>query len=166
MINQPLVVSDRLFLPEGSHLEGSVLQVRPARRLGRNGLLRITFHQVVPPSGVEEKIEATLEGVDVNKGENLTLDSEGGAQVTTPKTRYLTTRHCCDVGGVVGIPRWRSRPLSRCRWRRRHGWRRSQRCIRIQACRHPSRSLRSLAGRRHRLWLLRSCRVCLFTFFG
>lgn len=91
VINQPLVVSDRLFLPEGSHLEGSVLQVRSARRLGRNGLLRITFHQVVPPSGVEEKIEATLEGVDVNKGENLTLDSEGGAQVTTPKTRYLTT---------------------------------------------------------------------------
>jgi hypothetical protein len=91
VINQPLVVSDRLFLPEGSHLEGSVLQVRPARRLGRNGLLRITFHQVVPPSGVEEKIEGTLEGVDAAKGENLTLDSEGGAQVTTPKTRYLTT---------------------------------------------------------------------------
>ena len=35
VINQPLVVSDHLFLPEGSHLEGSVLQVRPARRLGR-----------------------------------------------------------------------------------------------------------------------------------
>ena len=91
VINQPLVVSHRLFLPEGSHLMGSVLQVRPARRLGRNGQLRITFHQVVPPSGVEEKVEATLEGVDAAKGENLTLDSEGGAQVTTPKTRYLTT---------------------------------------------------------------------------
>ena len=56
-----------------------------------NGQLRITFHQVVPPSGVREAVEATLEGVDVKKGENLTLDSEGGAQVTTPKTRYLTT---------------------------------------------------------------------------
>jgi len=91
VINQPLVVSEHLFLPEGSHLEGSVLQVRPARRLGRNGQLRITFHQVVPPSGVQEAVEATLEGVDAAKGENLTLDSEGGAQVTTPKTRYLTT---------------------------------------------------------------------------
>jgi hypothetical protein len=91
VISQPLVVSDHLFLPAGSHLEGSVLQVRPARRLGRNGQLRITFHQVVPPSGVKETVEATLEGVDVGKGENLTLDSEGGAQVTTPKTRYLTT---------------------------------------------------------------------------
>jgi hypothetical protein len=67
------------------------LEVRPARRLGRNGQLRITFHQVVPPSGVEEEVEATLKGVDATKNENLKLDSEGGAQVTTPKTRYLTT---------------------------------------------------------------------------
>jgi hypothetical protein len=59
--------------------------------MGRNGQLRITFHQVVPPSGVEETVEATLQGIDVMKGENLKLDSEGGAQVTTPKTRYLTT---------------------------------------------------------------------------
>ncbi len=91
VISQPLVVSDKLFLPEGSHIKGSVLQVRPARRLGRNGQLRIVFHQVVPPSGLEEKIEASLEGVAVSKGEHLSLDSEGGAQVTTPRTRYLTT---------------------------------------------------------------------------
>ena len=91
VINQPLMVSDQLFLPEGSRLKGAVLEVRPARRLGRNGQLRITFHQVVPPSGVEEAVEGTLEGVDAAKGQNLKLDSEGGAQVTTPKTRYLTT---------------------------------------------------------------------------
>jgi hypothetical protein len=59
--------------------------------MGRNGQLRIVFHQVVPPSGLEEKVEASLEGVEVAKGENLSLDSEGGAQVTAPKTRYLTT---------------------------------------------------------------------------
>jgi hypothetical protein len=91
VITQPLVASDHLFLPEGSHLEGSVLQVQPARRLGRNGQLRIVFHQVKPPNGVQQKVEASLEGVAVSKGEHLSLDSEGGAQVTTPKTRYLTT---------------------------------------------------------------------------
>jgi hypothetical protein len=91
VISQPLVVSNQLFLPEGSRLKGTVLEVRPARRLGRNGQLRITFHQVVPPNGIEEAVEATLEGVDAAKGQNLKLDSEGGAQVTTPKTRYLTT---------------------------------------------------------------------------
>ncbi len=91
VITQPLVVSDRLFLPEGSRLKGSVLQVRPARRFCRNGQLRIVFHLVVPPNGIEEKVKASLEGVDVATGEHLLLDAEGGAQVTTPKTRYLTT---------------------------------------------------------------------------
>lgn len=91
VISQPLVVSDHLFLPEGSHIRGSVLQSRPARRLGRNGQLRIVFHQVVPPTGIQQNVEASLEGVAVAKGEHLSLDSEGGAQVTTPGTRYLTT---------------------------------------------------------------------------
>jgi hypothetical protein len=91
VISQPLVVSNQLFLPEGSHIKGSVLQVRPARRMNRNGQLRIVFHQVVPPDGIEQKVEASLEGVEVAKGEHLSLDAEGGAQVTTPRTRYLTT---------------------------------------------------------------------------
>ena len=91
VISQPLVVSEHLYLPEGSHLKGSVLQVHPARRLGRSGQLRIVFHQVVPPNGLEEKVQASLEGVEVAKGEHLSLDAEGGAQVTAPRTRYLTT---------------------------------------------------------------------------
>jgi len=91
LITQPLVVSDHLILPEGSVVRGSVMQVQPARRLARNGQLRILFHEVAPPDGVAEKVQTSLEGVAVAKGEHLKLDAEGGAQVTTPKTRYLTT---------------------------------------------------------------------------
>jgi hypothetical protein len=91
LITEPLVVSDHLILPEGSVVKGSVVQVARARRLGRNGQLRILFHQVAPPNGLDQKVETTLEGVAVAKGENLKLDAEGGAQVTTPRTRYLTT---------------------------------------------------------------------------
>jgi hypothetical protein len=91
MITEPLVVSDHLILPEGSLIRGSVMQAQPARRLARNGQLRILFHEVVPPNGVEQKVVTSLEGVAVAKGENLKLDDEGGAQVTTPRTRYLTT---------------------------------------------------------------------------
>jgi hypothetical protein len=91
LITEPLVVSDRLILPEGSVIKGSVMQAQPARRLGRNGQLRILFHQVAPPNGIEQKVETSLEGVAVAKGEHLKLDAEGGAQVTTPRTRYLTT---------------------------------------------------------------------------
>lgn len=91
VITEPLVASDHLILPEGSVIRGSVMQAQPARRLARNGQLRILFHEVVPPNGIEQKVVTSLEGVAVAKGENLKLDDEGGAQVTTPRTRYLTT---------------------------------------------------------------------------
>jgi hypothetical protein len=91
VITEPLVASDHLILPEGSVIRGSVTQAQPARRLARNGQLRILFHEVAPPNGVEQKVETSLEAVAVAKGQHLKLDREGGAQVTTPRTRYLTT---------------------------------------------------------------------------
>lgn len=91
LITEPLVASDQLILPEGSLIRGSVMQVQPARRLARNGQLRILFREVAPPNGIEQKVVTSLEGVAVAKGEHLKLDAEGGAQVTTPRTRYLTT---------------------------------------------------------------------------
>lgn len=91
VITEPLIASNQLILPEGSVIKGSVIQVSPARRLGRNGRLRILFREVVPPNGIEQKVETNLEGVAVAKGEHLKLDNEGGAEVTTPRTRYLIT---------------------------------------------------------------------------
>jgi hypothetical protein len=91
VITEPLVASEHLILPEGSVIRGSVTQAQPARRLARNGQLRILFHEVAPPNGVEQKVVTSLEGVAVANGQHLKLDREGGAQVTTPRTRYLTT---------------------------------------------------------------------------
>ena len=91
IMTEPLVTNSQLILPEGTSLRGSVLQVQPARRLHRNGQLRIVFHEIVPPRSAEQHVEASLEGVEVKDNQHLNLDSEGGAQTTTPKTRYLTT---------------------------------------------------------------------------
>ncbi|ABF42121.1 hypothetical protein Acid345_3120 [Candidatus Koribacter versatilis Ellin345] len=91
VLTEPLVVSNQLLLPVGSRLTGSVLEAHKARSLKRNGQLRILFHEVELPSGLEQKIESNLEGVEVSRGENLALDAEGGAQVTTPRTRYFVT---------------------------------------------------------------------------
>ncbi len=104
LITEPLVVSDHLILPEGSVIKGSVIEVRPARRLGRNGQLRILFHQVAPPNRLEQKVETNLEGVAVAKGEHLKLDAEGGAQVTTPRTRYLTTGIAVMLAATQAAP--------------------------------------------------------------
>jgi len=91
VLAQPLFDGSRLILPEGSRLKGSVLQVQPARRLHHNGHLRIAFRQIVPPDGVPQTVVASLEGVQAGQENHVTLDSEGGAEASTPKTRYLST---------------------------------------------------------------------------
>jgi hypothetical protein len=57
----------------------------------KNGQLRIAFTELVPPDGVEQKVVSTLEGVQAGKNANVKLDSEGGAEATTSKSRYLGT---------------------------------------------------------------------------
>ncbi len=91
VLSQPLMDGDRLILPQGSRLKGTVKQAQPARRMKKNGQLRIAFSELVPPDGIEQKIVSTLEGVQAGKDANVKLDSEGGAEATTSKTRYLGT---------------------------------------------------------------------------
>ncbi len=104
VMTEPLITNSKLVLPEGTLLKGSVLQVQPARRLHRNGQLRIVFHQIVPPKSAEQQVEASLEGVEVKDDQNLSLDSEGGAQATTPKTRYLTTGISLALAATSFLP--------------------------------------------------------------
>ena len=100
MVSQPLFDDGRLILPQGSLLKGSVVQVQPARHLSRNGQLRMAFHELSLPSGVEQKVEATLAGVEAGKASNVKLDSEGGAQATTSKSRYLATAVSLSLAAV------------------------------------------------------------------
>jgi hypothetical protein len=92
VLSQPLLDPEKhLILPQGSQLKGAVRQAAPARYRKRNGQLRIAFQELIPPDGVQQKVEATLEAVQASKEANVKLDSEGGAEATTPKTRYLAT---------------------------------------------------------------------------
>ncbi|MGA8142748.1 MAG: hypothetical protein WB987_02535 [Candidatus Acidiferrales bacterium] len=89
VLSQPLFDGKRLILPQGSRMKGSVVQVQPARNMSRNGQLRVVFHELAPPDGIQQKIEASLEAVQSGKGQDLKLDSEGGAEAQAPKIRYL-----------------------------------------------------------------------------
>ena len=51
----------------------------------------MTFHVIVLPDGIEQKVVASLAGVQAGKGQDVTLDSEGGAEANSPKARYLAT---------------------------------------------------------------------------
>src|ERR1700733_7242439 len=96
-LSQPLFDKGRLILPAGTRLRGSVLQVRAARSLHRNGQLRIAFRQVILPDGAVQTVDTSLQGVESDAAGNVQLDTEGGARSTPPKTRYLTT------GASVGL---------------------------------------------------------------
>ena len=80
----------QLMIPEGSKLEGIVVEAQPARRLHlhRNGVLRFAFDKIQTPHGAPQFIEGSLAGVVVDKHERLKLDSEGGAHSTTSKMDY------------------------------------------------------------------------------
>jgi len=92
VISEPLLDGDHeVILPQGSRLSGTVSQVQPARRMKKNGQLRIRFQELTQPDGIQGKVEATLEGVQSGRDANVKLDPEGGAEATTPKTRYLAT---------------------------------------------------------------------------
>ena len=92
VISEPLLDGDhKVILPQGSRLSGTVSQVQPARRMKKNGQLRIRFQELTQPNGIQGKVEATLEGVQSGKDANVKLDPEGGAEATTPKIRYLAT---------------------------------------------------------------------------
>ena len=58
VLSQPLMDGGTLILPQGSRLKGSVKQAVPARRMKKNGQLRIAFSEVVPPDGIEQKVAA------------------------------------------------------------------------------------------------------------
>ena len=91
VMSKPLFADGRLILPQGTLLNGSVLQVRPARRLKHNGELRIAFHELVLPSGSTFRVDTTLEGIQAGASDNPSLDPEGGAKATNPKSRYVST---------------------------------------------------------------------------
>ena len=101
VLSQPLMDGDRLILPQGCRLKGTVKQAAPARRLKRNGQLRIAFSELVPPDGIEQNVVATLEGVQAGKDANVKLDSEGGAEATTSKSRYLATALSVGLTGAA-----------------------------------------------------------------
>jgi hypothetical protein len=89
IVSKPLFDGHRLIVPQGTLMNGSVLQVKPASHLKRNGQLRIGFHELVLPSGARFREDATIEGIQGGKSDRL--DSEGAAKATNPKSRYVNT---------------------------------------------------------------------------
>jgi hypothetical protein len=105
IITEPLLASGHLILPEGSVSRGSVTQAQPARRMARNGQLRILFHEVAPPNAVGgEGRDQPRRGC---RGERRTLETRLGGRGAGDDTAdaVLDDGHSSNVGGDVGRAR-------------------------------------------------------------
>lgn len=105
VISRPLFSPRKqLLLPEGARLEGVVVRARRARNLKRNGQLRFVLQRVELPSGIEHRVNASVEGLEVSRNSNIKLDSEGGTSVATPRKRYLTTGLSVAIAAAASHP--------------------------------------------------------------
>ena len=91
VLTQPYMdaAQKQVLLPTGTRLLGVVQQAQPARKFGRNGKLRFTFRQVQLPTGALERVHGQMTSVEGKKGQNVTVDQEGGAQANSDKGKFL-----------------------------------------------------------------------------
>jgi hypothetical protein len=114
VLTRPLLDSTKkqVLLPEGTHLEGVVLQARPARRFARNGKLRFTFRRVELPqtaaapvpkpgprlespksgtasAGTDQLVHGRMISSETDRRQNVQIDSEGGAKATGGPDKYV-----------------------------------------------------------------------------
>ncbi len=113
VLTKPLLDTTRkqVLLPEGTHLEGVVLQAKPARWFARNGKLRFTFRRVDLPqsqtvdvpqqapelespqaatsSSSDHQIHGRMITSEANRNQNVEIDSEGGAKATGGPNKYI-----------------------------------------------------------------------------
>ena len=101
LVTRPLFAADHaLLIPEGSRLVGEVVSARRARFLHRNGKLLFSFRQVVVAPGTTQHVQGNIEELEVDAGAHLILDSEGGAHVSSPKTRFIFPAIAATVAGL------------------------------------------------------------------
>jgi hypothetical protein len=90
LVTEPLFsMNHQLIVPEGTVIEGTVTQAKPARRLHRNGRLRFLVETIHRPQGEPTSLLASLSSVEVSGDASVTIDDEGGTTVKNPKTRFI-----------------------------------------------------------------------------
>ena len=131
LITEPLVVSDRLILPEGSAIKGSVIEVQSARRLGRNGQLRILFQWVAPQerAGAEGRDESGRRSC--SKGRAPEAGRGGWSPSDHAADAVFDDGHRSDAGRDPGSPGSRCGTRESQRREKREVARRAERGITI-----------------------------------
>ncbi len=90
VITEPVFTPQHeLLLPEGTRIDGTVMQAKASRSFGRNGQLRFVFRSVTRENEAAEQVHGTLTAAEGNKSQNLTVDHEGSVKSNPDKNRIL-----------------------------------------------------------------------------
>jgi hypothetical protein len=106
VITRPLFSSKhQLIIPQGSLLNGSVVEAQKARMLHRNGKLRFTFQRLVPPAAAQvQVVHASVQGVAAPSAAHLRLDAEGGVSPIQTKKRFIAPAISVMVAAWASTP--------------------------------------------------------------
>ena len=125
VLAEPVFSADRkLILPEGTHLEGTVVLAKRARFFHRSGQLRFTFKEIQLPAEIARlqaaapvapvatdrpaeqtlkfRTEASLQGAESTGQTPLKVDAEGGVKATETKTRFLAAAAAVMIARRAG----------------------------------------------------------------
>jgi type IV secretion system protein VirB10 len=102
----PIWIQQRLVIPKGSAIRGTVTDVvRPGKIKGK-GRLSIRFDDILLPNGVKRDLVASLRSIHGPGDENLDRQSEsvsaGGSQSVDAGTIVGTTSQGAIIGAVAG----------------------------------------------------------------
>jgi hypothetical protein len=95
IVSEPFYSADgHLILPQGTRLNGTVVQAETARWFRRSGKLRLRFQkmELPEPSPTQNRqltVEATVAHVAVSRSVRIKIDDEGGMKAIEPKTRFI-----------------------------------------------------------------------------
>jgi hypothetical protein len=104
-VESPLVKNGQVVLPSGSELSGSVLAVRPARRVGQHGELDIRFYTATAPNGQRTSLNAvvvTKSGDATMKGDTFAMDVVKGVGIAVGGTVAGAVAGTA-VGGLLSV---------------------------------------------------------------
>ena len=125
VLAEPVFSADRkLILPEGTHLEGTVVVAKKARLFHRSGQLRFSFREIEMPAEVARlqatapiatvaterpaqeslkfRTDASLQGAESTGQTPLKVDAEGGVKATESKTRFLAAAAAVMIARRAG----------------------------------------------------------------
>lgn len=95
IVTKPLFTTagTMLSVPEGTHLFGKVVQVKSARRFGRNGSLRFSFSRLDLPSTRAAtstfEVNGHLSAAETASGEHISMDDEGQVKANDSPAKFV-----------------------------------------------------------------------------